>query len=124
MSGFSDGYSRPGPIEKVAGTWHSQTEPNTDVGGIDSDSDSDTDEFLKAHGRNYDDVEPDQFLSDLDVGGQCDEGGMHLNCCAAHLAAAKKAWNCNEGEKCGKALNSAMYHFKHFHKALKRSLGQ
>lgn len=92
----------------------------------DVDGESDTSRFLEYHAGNYGDMDPAEFLDGFDGGhdGSCDEGGMHLACCAAHLAKAKEAHTVYDSEACHKSLNASMYHLQAFHKALKDALNQ
>jgi hypothetical protein len=89
----------------------------------DRESDAEVTDFLKAHAANYGEVNPGSWLEGFD-GCDDDEVGMHLACCATHLAAAKEAHTCGDGESCHKSLNGAMHHLHHFHEALKEAINR
>ena len=150
MSGFPDGYSAPGTLSKASATmmhargvkkfkkpvasfrggdpieWNTQTDvSNANVGvGIEpggTGGDNDTSRFLEYHSQFYDDVSSGDLDSVCDD-GECDEGRMHLACCAAHLAQAKESHNACDSEATEKALNGAVYHLQAFHQSLKDAL--
>jgi len=88
------------------------------------DRENDVTDFAEKHAKNYDDINPDEFIDSFGNTGECDEGGAHLALCATHLASAKESHSAGDIEASHKSLNACMYHLQHLHQALREATNE